>query len=405
MSRPLGTMLARFAATATAVVVVAVGTPLVVSGCRPAPGAENDKGKGDKGDKGDDDDAPKKVKAPPLPIEAERQIRALQAENAALKRTISEGKRPDPYTGVINAHEHLYKLKDLERYLPAARASNIAMTVVVASPEFTIMGKGEKGEPGMSENMQTLLQAQARYPTELVAFATIDPKDPGKLDRLKKHVANGARGLKIYTGHSNFYDGPLMPADMEPVLAYLEETQLPVNWHINLAKFMDDFEKVMAKYPKLNVMVPHYGVAFWNPNGPALERLSALMTKYPNVLVDTSLGTREILLNGMAAMEPARAKFQAFFDKHQDQIVWGTDSVITGNAEKSAGWYHKVIWATRDHLEKDVFSTELAAGYSKYWEKGRDAEGTYQGLALPEAVLKKVYVDNPRRWLRLDVKK
>jgi predicted TIM-barrel fold metal-dependent hydrolase len=159
----------------------------------------------------------------------------------------------------------------------------------------------------------------------------------------------------------------------------------------------------MAKYPKLNVMVPHYGVAFWNPNGPALQRLSDLLVKYPNVLVDTSLGTREILLDGMAAMEPARAKFQAFFERHQDQIVWGTDSVITGNPEKTVGWYDKVIRATRDHLEKDVFSTELAAGYSRYWEKGRDGEGTYQGLALSDAILKKVYVDNARRWLRLDV--
>jgi predicted TIM-barrel fold metal-dependent hydrolase len=370
-------------------------------GCQP-PAGTADVDKGPHKD-GDDDDGPKRPKAPPLPIEAERQIRALQAENAALKRALETGTREDRFTGIVNAHEHLYKLKDLERYLPAARQNHVAVTVVVASPEFTIMGKGEKGEPGMSENLETLLQAQRQHPDELVAFATIDPKDPEKLERLKRHVADGARGLKIYSGHSNFYDGPLLPKDMEPVFAYLEETGLPVNWHINLAKFMDDFEQVMAKYPKLNVMVPHYGVAFWNPNGPALQRLSDLLVKYPNVLVDTSLGTREILLDGMAAMEPARAKFQAFFERHQDQIVWGTDSVITGNPEKTVGWYDKVIRATRDHLEKDVFSTELAAGYSRYWEKGRDGEGTYQGLALSDAILKKVYVDNARRWLRLDV--
>ncbi len=353
--------------------------------------------------KGDDDDAPAKpAKAPPRPIEDERTIRALEAEVTALKRQLATSTTADAYTGLINAHEHLYKLADLERYLPAARRANIATTVVVASPLFTLEGKGEKGEPSMSKNFEEVLLAAAReHPGEIVPFCTVDPKDPDKLERLKKHIAMGAKGVKIYSGHSNFAEGPLAPPDMDPVFSYLEEQQLPINWHINLAKFMDDFESVIKKYPRLNLMVPHYGVVFWKPEGPALERLSALLRAHKNLLVDTSLGTREILLNGMAAMEPARERFKAFFIEFQDQIIWGTDSVITGNPEKVPSWYSKVIWATRDHLEKDVFDTELAAGYSKYFEKGRDGSGRYQGLSLPSDILQKVYVHNAKRWLRL----
>jgi len=369
-------------------VLVMGGSALGMSSCAAPPGADVGDG------------APVK-KAPPLPIATDRILRALEADNAALKRQLAEGQRPDVYTDLINAHEHLAKLKDFERYRPAARAANITATVLVASPEFTIMGKGDKGEPGMSENFKALLEAQRAYPDEIIPFATIDPKDSKKLERLQEHVAMGAKGVKVYSGHSNFYDGPLLPKEMEPVFAYLEQTGLPVNWHINLAKFMDDFEAVMARYPRLNVMVPHFGVVFWRADGPAMARLSALLQKYPGVYVDTSLGTREILLDGMAAIEPHRAAFQAFFDTFQNQIMWGTDSVITGNPEKTPGWYHKVIWATRDHLEKDVFTTELAAGYSRYYQKGRDGEGRFQGLALPPAILQKVYVDNVRRWLRL----
>ena len=340
---------------------------------------------------------------PPRPIEDERVIRALEAQVAELRRNISEGKAAVAYPGMINAHEHLYKLRDLERYLPAARGTGIAATVVVASPMFTLEGKGEKGEPGMSSNFEVLLEAEKKFPGEIIPFCTIDPKDTDKLERLKKHVAAGAKGVKIYNGHSNFYadQGPIDDTSMDVVWSYLEDTQLPINWHVNLAKFMGEFEKVMARHPKLNVMVPHYGVAFWKPEASTLTRLMDLMRKHKNVYVDTSLGTREILLNGMSAMEPARDKFRAFFDEFQDQIVWGTDSVITGNVEKTPGWYNKVIWATRDHLEKDVFTTELAAGYSKYFEKGRDGEGRYQGLNLAPAIVRKVYVDNPRRWLRL----
>ena len=390
-------MMIRLAATgvmASMVLTVSVLTVSVLgSSCAAPPG-----GVAAVSDGGDGQPA---KKAAPLPIATERVLRALEADNAALRRQIAEGPRPDAYQGIINAHEHAASLKDLERYLPAARTAGIAATVLVASPEFTIMGKGDKGEPSMSQNFKALLEAQRAYPDEIIPFATIDPKDPQKLEHLQEHVAMGARGLKIYSGHSNFYDGPLLPKDMEPVLQYLEQTGLPVNWHINLAKFMDDFEAVMAKFPKLNVMVPHFGVVFWRANGPAMARLTALLQKYPGIYVDTSLGTREILLDGMAAIEPHREAFRAFFEAHQNQILWGTDSVITGNAEKTPGWYHKVIWATRDHLEKDVFSTELAAGYSRYFQKGRDGEGRFQGLALPPAILQKVYVDNTRRWLRL----
>lgn len=361
--------------------------------------------KGDKKDEGDDHAAerPKEKRPPPPPVEAQREIQALRAEVAALQRELAEGKRASPYTNLINAHEHLYKVADLDRYLPAARKAGIATTVVVASPKFTLDGKGgEKGEPSASENFENVVLAAAKqYPGEIIPFCTIDPKNPDKLERLKKHVEMGAKGIKIYSGHSNYYDGPLDPPDMDPVWAYLEETQLPVNWHINLPKFMPDFERVMKKHPKLNVMVPHYGVVFWRPTGPGTEKLKELMRTYPNLYVDTSLGTREILLDGMAVMEQHRQVFIDFFKEFPKQIVWGTDSVITGNPEKTPGWYTKVIWATRDQLEKDVFYTDLSAAFSKYFEKGRDGDGRYQGLALPEETLKKVYVENTKRWLRI----
>lgn len=353
---------------------------------------------------GDDHEAPDGYKPPPPRTpDQERLVRALEAEVASLKRRIVEGKASS-HAGLINAHEHLYRLKDLERYLPAARQAGIAATVVVASPVFTLEGKGEQGEPGMSRNFEeVLLEAARQYPGEIIPFCTLDPTDADKLARLKRHVEQGCKGLKLYSGHSNFAaeQGPIGRPDMDPVFTYLEETRLPVNFHINLVKFMDDFEALMAKHPRLNVMVPHYGVAFWRPKEPTLGRLKALLRKYPNLYVDTSLGTREILLNGMAAMEPALADFRSFFEEFQGQIVWGTDSVITGNQEKTPGWYTKVIWATRDHLERDVFTTELAAAYSKYHQKGRDGEGRYLGLNLPPAVLQKVYIDNARRWLRL----
>ena len=81
-------------------------------------------------------------------------IRQLSAENASLKRQLANAQRPDPYAslGIINSHEHLFSGKYLDGYLEAARRAHVAATVFVASPEFTLNGKGEKGEPSMSEN-------------------------------------------------------------------------------------------------------------------------------------------------------------------------------------------------------------------------------------------------------------
>ena len=390
------------------VLTLAAGVPFVA--CQPKPDTSADAKKKDgkkKDTKKDDDedgeyDAAERPKPPPpLPIDDERMLRQLQADNEGLKRELAEGKS-DRITGVINAHEHLYKLKDLEKYLPAARRAGVVTTVVVSSPIFTLEGKGEKGEPGMSKNFEdVVLEASKQYPGEIIPFCTIDPRDPGKLDRLKKHVQMGCKGLKMYSGHTNFYDGPLDATDMDPVFSYVEEIGLPVLWHVYMSKYWDEITHVINKHPKMNLLIPHYGVVFWKPKDGTLQKLEQLMREHKNLYIDTSLGTRQILTDGMAAIEPAIPDFQQFFSEFQDQIVWGTDSVITGNNEKTPAWFEKVIWATRDHLEKDVLTTDLAAAYSKYYQKGRDGDGRYQGLHLPAPILKKIYVDNAKRWLHL----
>lgn len=333
-----------------------------------------------------------------------RDIPALKGEIARLEREIATGSRPDPYAavGIINAHEHLRLARNIDNYLAAARRAGVSATVIVASPPYTLDGEGEKGEPFMSDNFEDeVLAAATAHPGEIIPFCTLDPKDPDKLERLKRHVEMGAKGLKLYTGHSNFIEGPLDDPGMEPVLDYLEETGLPVLWHINLEKFYEDFARILARHPKLNVEVAHYGVTFFHAENQGFKNLISLLETYPNLLVDTSLGTREILINGMAMIEPNRALFQDLFRRFPKQILWATDSVVTGNIEKTPGWYNKVIWATRDHLEQDLFRTDLAAAFSKYYQKNRDGDGVYRGLAIPEEILRQVYHDNAMRWLRL----
>ncbi len=327
---------------------------------------------------------------------SDMRIHELEAELAALE---AEPERPGAGFHIINGHEHLMAPKYLRRYLPAARKAGIVATVMVASPDFTLYGKGPKGEPGMEKNFLKILEAAKQYPGEIIPFIAIDPDDPDKLERAKRLVAMGAKGVKMYSGHSVFYSKRLDAPDMEPVYAWLEETGLPFCWHVNLLRYLDQFEAVMEAHPYLNVQVPHYGVTFWRPDSPAVERLKAMLRKYPNMYIDTSLGTRKILVDGLKVMSDRREVFLEFFREFPDRITFGTDGVVTGNREKTTRWWYRVIMACRGQLEQDGFHFALAEGYSRYFHKGLDPTGYYRGLGLPREVLQKIYEENPKRWL------
>jgi predicted TIM-barrel fold metal-dependent hydrolase len=323
-----------------------------------------------------------------------------QATYEAELAHLRAGAPATPYE-IINCHEHLMAVRHFPRYLAAARKQGIRRTVVVTSPAFTLFGKGDKTYASMAKNWQELRRATEKYPGEIVPFATVDPHDPDKLEHLKQMVAEGARGVKLYSGHSNLKDLPLDDPSMMPVYAYIEAERLPLNWHINLSKFGGELERVMEKHPELNVMVPHYGVAFWRPE-VRIPALAAMMRKYPAMYVDTSLGTREILIDGMFTIGGHIQLFRDFFEEFQDRIVYGSDAVITGNREKTTSWFHLVIGATRNHLERQSFVFPLAEAYSKYFKpnkEGHNPEGRVRGLALSEKTLRKVYLTNAVQWM------
>lgn len=359
---------------------------LAVSACREPPASSGKKASAQRSSDG------------PSREELMTRMHGLEAEVAALRSRLGPDAPVRALLPAVNTHEHLYKVSHLERYLPAARALNIKKTVIVASPEFTIYGKGAQGEPSMSENFQAVLAAAKKYPDEVVPFFTLSPDDDDPLARAKAHVAAGGKGVKLYSGHSNLHGKPLDDPKMMPVYAYFEEIGLPINWHINLTKWSGELEKVLEKHPKLNIMVPHFGVCFWRPDR-YMPKLAELMRKYPNLYVDTSLGTREIFIDGIYRVAEHKELFQRFFEEFQDRIVYGSDAVITGNKEKTTSWYFKVMLGTRDQLELDQFQFDLAEGYSRYYGKDRDPSGIVVGLGLPESILKKVYWDNAERWL------
>ena len=296
---------------------------------------------------------------------------------------------------ITNAHDHLYMLKHLDKYVKAADRMGIVRTVFVASSEFTFLGTKGDMEKLNDWSTREILTASKQYPGKIVPFATLHPNDPDKVALLKGYVVDGVKGLKLYTGHSNFHDRSLDVPEMDPVYAYCEETGLPMLWHVNMTKYASELFSVLEKYPNLTIIVPHFGVAFWRPEGKTLDDVALMLDTYPNVYVDTSFGTREILVGGLEKVNANLEIFKDFYNKYQDRIVWGTDMVVTGNSEKTEAWVESVIRVCRDLHEKENYTFWMGAQGSGYaYGRGDNIYGEYRGLNLPQSILKKIYETN-----------
>lgn len=300
-----------------------------------------------------------------------------------------------PVYKVVNAHDHLYKLKHLPKYLQAAEETGIDRTIFVASSAFTFLGKSGKKDEMNEWSTQEILQAAEKHPGKVIPFCTLYPGDADNLEKLRGYVAQGVRGLKLYSGHSSFYELPLDHPSMMDVYAYCEEIGLPICWHVRLQFYKGEFRRVMAAFPNLRVIIPHFGVAFYQPNATGFRELRSLLDTYPNLYVDTSFGTRAILVHGLEIVSENREFFREFFETYSDRIVFGTDMVVTGNKEKTEPWVEAVIRACRDVLEKDTYHYYLAAKGSPYALRGaNNLYGELRGLALPEEILRKIYETN-----------
>jgi uncharacterized protein len=301
---------------------------------------------------------------------------------------------------VINAHEHLYKPEHLAAYLEAAAQAGVAKTVLVASNEFTFLGKGGRKDALYDWSNGVILDVHRDYPDRIIPFASIYPGDPQKLEKLEEYVAQGAQGLKLYSGHGTYHETPLDDPAMAAVYAYCARAQLPLCWHVNLTLYLDQFENVLRQHPTLTVIVPHFGVTFYQPKSKAFRELERLLDTYPNLYTDSSFGTRAFLVHGLEMVSAHPEIFRRFFEKYQDRIVFGTDMVVTGNPEKTAQWYEAVIRACRDVLEKERYYFFMAAeAHPSSYKPARNKYGELRGLALPDTILEKVYAKNLERIL------
>ena len=258
--------------------------------------------------------------------------------------------------------------------------------------------------------------AKQRHPDHIFLFAGLDYAGlatevdrrltlplGGQVERLH---ALGCDGLKMLTGKPNVRQASGIALDSplyQPAFARLEQLGLPLLWHVNDPEefwdpaqapewarapgwiYDDSFpskeslygecSRVLARHPGLRVIFAHF--YFLSAD---LPRAAALLERFPGVHLDLAPGI-EMFHNFSAQPDQARE----FFVRYQDRILFGTDLVEDSPLSR--------VEVIRRCLEtEDTFS--VPTDEPLFWP---DHRTTLRGLALPAAVLEKVYALNFRR--------
>lgn len=127
------------------------------------------------------------------------------------------------------------------------------------------------------------------------------------------------------------------------------------------------FERTVAAYPRTTFIACHY----LNMNQD-LDRLGALLDKYPNLYVD--LAGRM----GESAVTPRATR--RFLVKYADRVLYGTDN---GMDKAMYRMTFRLLETDDEHI--------YCPDYGYHW--------AYSGFHLPDDVLKKIYHDNAARLL------
>jgi predicted TIM-barrel fold metal-dependent hydrolase len=182
----------------------------------------------------------------------------------------------------------------------------------------------------------------------------------------------------------------------EPHNCWLPVEQMTVNndrdyfkahpqYHMHLHPEMPSWEDQMAARDRM--VAAHPGMHFVGVHMASLERsvdeLGAFLDRFPNAVVDVAARIGQVQYQS----QKDRERVRRFFIKYQDRLMYGTD-IAQGPDQDGA-----------------ALATELEAVWRMHWRyfntadsfKVDDLDDPVQGLALPRAVVDKLYRTNAER--------
>ena len=317
----------------------------------------------------------------------------------------------------VDVHMHLHDASP--GFLAAARRQNFkVLTINVDYPDF----------PPLDEQQRVAVELARRFPRDLAwvtSFPVEGSDQPGWLPATRQRVASGmqagAVGVKVWKNIGMSLRGadgqlvmiddarfaplfddfarqgiPLLGHQGEPHNCWLPLEQMTVNndreyfkahpqYHMALHPEMPSWEAQMAARDRM--VAAHPGLRFIGVHLASLERdvdeLAVFLDRFPKAMVDVAARIGQLQYQSQRDRERVRR----FFIKYQDRVMYGSDlaqapgqDVAAMAAEAEAVW--RMHWRYFNTAERFQVA---------------DLDDPVQGLALPRAVVDKLYRRNAER--------
>lgn len=291
-------------------------------------------------------------------------------------------------TGIIDMHEHFRAGANFEFY------NDVVSKLGVAKTLFVPTGEGPNNK-GYEKHTKALFDAYKKYPDNIIPFCSVDEKDTEAPAKFEKCLDGGGKGLKLMAGHPNFYTVPLDSDIMKSLFALADKKGVPVLIHVSAhttPSMKEEFMNLMDTTPDLTLQYAHYCSTVYD--APYLEKCAEFLDKYPNLYFDTSMGGG--LPRYLKQFSKDVTKIRDFILKYQDRVVFGTDFIITGGGSQTPDWILNRMMCDFSFLQEKWFRCPSG-------QEGQNAKyALLPGLNLPNDVLKKIFVENPKKYLKME---
>lgn len=317
----------------------------------------------------------------------------------------------------IDAHLHLHNAAPA--FMQAAQRQKFkVLTINVDYPDF----------PPLADQQRVAIQLQKAFPRDVAwaASFSVDGSDqpawlPATRQRVDVALQAGAVGVKVWKNIGMSLRGkggslvmiddarfaplfddfakrgiPLLGHQGEPHNCWLPLEKMTVNndreyfkahpqYHMHLHPGMPAWEAQMAARDRM--VAKHPRLRFVGMHLASLERdvdeLAAFLDKFPHAVVDTAARIGQL----QHQSQQDRERVRRFFIKYQDRVIYGSDLAQAPNQDGAAlGQEAESVW--RMHWR--YFNTADSFQVS-------DLDKPVQGLALPKAVVDKLYRTNAER--------
>ena len=291
--------------------------------------------------------------------------------------------------GLTSIHEHLDGRAGADGLLQAMDRAGIARTNLLGIFNSIAHGQRKPDWDSAYENNELLLDLVKVHPDRFTAFVLFNGTESDLVPRLIDYLGQGARGVKLYNGARSHRRCALDSPKLQSMYRFCELHGVPVLAHVD-PPYRYEYLQMVRSYPALPWIFPHL---FILTKPKELEHFDRVLNRFPNLSTDFCFGFPGWMHGALVQLAENRDRLREVFIRHADQIMFGTDIVYLANRpNRGADWATNSFKEYRKFLEFDRFHHRVQSGKRVY-------EAELEALALPDEVLRKIYVDNARRFL------